>query len=238
MFNRNWMRLKLSILISVSFAYAQSLPQPPCWSDAWPSYPEVDQRPVVKVWENADWRPPQCTGWREPGSAMLVATVARFRYPDGRDGLLRRIGDISSLKGIEYWSTTRQQWSTLIVDASGPSGTQLTPGRRFPFIQEDSVFGKGEYELRVDEASPDRIVFDVTNMSALRFLMLPVFQPGEVQSIYFLDHEAKDVWRYYNLGRTRNANPWFARHAASAISLEFPPTKMAPTPASKVVSPA
>ena len=176
---------------------------------------------MLKVWENSDWRPPECTEWQAAGSSTLLVTAARFRFADGRDGLLRRIGDISGLKGIEYWSTTHQQWRVLIVDAaavSGPPGGLLTRGSRLSFSQEDSVFGKGDYELRVDEASPGRIVFQVSNVSALRFLMLPVFQPGEVQSICFLDRESKEVWRYYSLARTRNASPLFAGHTASVIN--------------------
>ena len=55
-------------------APVDSGPQPPCGSEASPPYPEVDQPPVVKTWENSrDWKAPECTGWEEPGYSTLVA---------------------------------------------------------------------------------------------------------------------------------------------------------------------
>ncbi len=215
-------------------------PQPPCESsEVSPPYPEVDRPPVEKVWEKGDlglvWRPPACTGWEEPGFLTLVVTVARFHFAGGRDALLRRIGAISSLKGIEYWSTTRQQWHTLILDAfalSAPTGDsrrddfspqEMADGRPLFFEQEDSLSGKGTYEMRIRAASADRIVFDTSNLGTLRFMMLPVFHPREIQSIYFLDRDpqpgSKGIWRYYNVARIgQNASALASGHAASAIN--------------------
>jgi hypothetical protein len=218
----------LAALLTVAAA-AQSGPQPPCGSEVLPGYPEVDQPPVVKTWENnRDWKPPQCTGWEEPGYSTLVAIAGRFHYPGGREGLLRRIGAISELKGLEYWSTTHQRWRILIVDAFAKSDArrrgdfsteELAAGGRFTFEQEDSLSGKGIYEMRILAAAPERLVFDTANVSTLRFLMVPIFHPGEVQSIYFLDRESKDVWRYYNLARTgRNSSSLTAGHVASSIN--------------------
>jgi hypothetical protein len=44
-------------------------------------------------------------------------------------------------------------------------------------------------------------VLSTRNASAIRYFGLPLFQPGEIQSICFLDREPKDVWRYYTLTR-------------------------------------
>lgn len=222
----------LQAVLLLSRAWPDALPQPPCGSKASPSYPEVDQPPVVKTWESSsDWQPPQCTGWEESGYSILVATAARFHYRAGREDLLRHIGAVSELKGLPYWSTTHQQWLTLIVDAfalSGPSVNQrrgdfapeeLVEGRRVFFVQEDSLSGKGIYEMHVKAASSDRLAFDTTNLTAISFLMLPVFQPGDVRSIYFLDRESKDTWRYYNLARiSRRASSLTTGHAASSIN--------------------
>ena len=226
-------------LLLVSSAVADSGPQPPCGTGASPPYPEVDQPPVVKVWDNGslghDWYPPQCTGWEEPGFSTLVVTVARFHVPEGREALLRRIGAISELAGLKYWSTTHQQWRTLIVGAFALSGSsadqrrndfspeELAEGRSVFFEQEDSLSGKAVYEMRMKAATPDRLAFDTRNVSTMRFLMLPIFQPGEVQSIYFLDRESKpdskDVWRYYNIARIgRNASSLATGHGASSIN--------------------
>ncbi len=209
-------------------------PQPPCGSAVFPAYPEVDQPPAVKVWERGElgsgWIPPPCTGWTEPGFATLVVTAARFRSASGGDALLRRVGQISGLKGLPYWSTTHQRWQTLIVDAYALSAEaggrradftsdELAAGRRVYFAQEDSLSGKGTYEMHILGAATDRLVFDTQNVSTLRFLMVPVFHPGDVQSIYFLERESPEVWRYYNLARLgEKANGLATGHAASSIN--------------------
>jgi hypothetical protein len=216
-------------------APADPAPQPPCGNEVSPAYPEVEQPPVAKVWEHGElgrtWHPPQCTGWEDAGFSTLVVIAARFHYTGGRDDLLSRIGAISMYKGVQYWSTTHQQWRTLIVDAAGKtaeSGDQrrddflpgeLAAGHIMFFEQTDSLSGKGIYQMRVLSASADRIVFDTRNVSTMRIFMLPIFHPGELQSIYFLEHESKDVWRYYNITRTgKNASSLIAGHGASSIN--------------------
>jgi hypothetical protein len=217
-------------------AIVDSGPQPPCATEPSPAYPEADEAPVVKVWESGElgkeWRPPACTGWEDTGFSTLVVTAARFRYPAGHEELLRRIGAISGLKGLAYWSTTHQQWKPLIVDAfalSGPTGNQRRPdfspeelveGRHVFFAQEDSLSGKGIYEMRTDKVSSESLVFEATNINTMRYLMVPIFHPGDVQSIYFLERETdSNVWRYYNILRTgKNANMLTAGHAASSIN--------------------
>ena len=110
------------LLLCQAHGYAQLGPQPPCGGDARSPYPGLDNSPIVKFWSESefgrDWRPPACTGWADAGFSTLITTVARFRYTSGADGLLRHIGAISELAGMRYWSTTHQQWQTLIVNAS------------------------------------------------------------------------------------------------------------------------
>ena len=215
--------------------YAQSGPQPPCGEDPVPPYPALDDSPVVKFWSEADfgrdWRPPPCTGWAAAGFATLVTTAARFRYTAGAEGLLRHIGAVSELAGMRYWSTSHRQWRTLIVDAhalTGPQPTQrredFTPdemkeGKVLYFEQADNISGKAIYRMRITKASADRLVFDVENVSVMRYAFLTLFRPGEMQSIYFLDRESADVWRYYSIARTgRNASRLAAGHASSSIN--------------------
>ena len=175
--------------------------------------------------------PPACIGWSEPGFATLVTTAARFRYSAGMEGLLRRVGAISGLAAIHYWSTTRQRWAPLIVSASaldGPGGGQhrqdfsiadLTPGAILNFKQTDSLTGKATYRLRIISVSPDRLIYETENISALRYLLVPIFPPHELQAIYFLERESPEIWRYYSMGRTgRNANGLAAGHEASTIN--------------------
>jgi len=229
-------RIALSvILLGQAAAYAQQRPQPPCGTDPVPPYPNLYQSPAVKSWTVADlgrdWQPPACTGWTEPGFSSLITVTARFRYAGGAEGLLRRIGAISELAGMRYWSTTHQQWQTLIVSAHALTGPQhgqrrqdFTPNemkdaRTMYLEQTDNLSGASTYRMRIAEASADRLVFEIENVAVIRYLFLSIFDPGEMQWIYFLDRESGDVWRYYGIVRTgRNASRLATEHESSAVN--------------------
>ena len=212
-----------------------SEPGPPCGTTPVPAYPGVDQLPVVKAWDRSelgrDWTPPACTGWTTTGFTTLVVTAALFRHGSGVEGLLRRIGAISELAGTRYWSTTHKRWQTLIVDAyalRGPAGDRrrndfppdkITTGTYLYFRQEDNLAGKAIYRMYIQSISHDRLVFETENVSSVRYLMWPLFRPGELQAIYFLERDSADVWRYYSISRTgRNASSLTGGRDASSIN--------------------
>ena len=145
--------------------------------------------------------------------------------------MLRHIGAISELAGMRYWSTTHKQWQTLIVDAYALTGLQpsqrrqdFTPeemkeGKVLYYVQVDNLSGKATYRMHIVEASADRLVFDVENVSTMRYLFMPMLHPSEMQSIYFLDRESENVWRYYSIVRTgKNANRLITGNESSAIN--------------------
>ncbi|MFI5097352.1 MAG: DUF6675 family protein [Candidatus Acidiferrales bacterium] len=210
-------------------------PQPPCGEQPIPPYPVLDEPAMVKSWSKSelgrDWRPPACTGWVAVGFMALVTTAARFRHSSETEGLLRHIGAISELAGLRYWSTTHKQWQTLVVDAYALTGLQhgqrredfrpdeMKEGKVLYFEQVDNLSGKAIYRMHIAEASANRLVFDVENISTMHYLFIPIFQPGEMQSIYFLDRESDDVWRYYSIVRTgKNANRLIAGNEFSSVN--------------------
>jgi hypothetical protein len=215
--------------------HVDSGPVSPCGSTTVPPYPDVDRSPTVKAWDLSDlardWTPPACTGWTTPGFTTLVVTVALFRHSSGVEGLIRRIGAISELAGVRYWSTTHKRWQTLIVDAyalPGPVGgrrrkdfqpDEIETGKYLYFQQEDNLCGKVICRMHIQSASPDRLVFDTENISTMRYFLLPIFRAGEMQSIYFFERESQDVWRYYSIARTGgNASKLIVLRAASSIN--------------------
>ena len=237
---RTWTWLRVwfvlpAMLLCQALGHAQSGPQPPCGNEPVPPYPGLDDSAVVKSWSKSDfgrdWRPPACTGWTAVGFTTLVTTVARFRHTSEAEGLLRHIGAISDLAGMRYWSTTHKHWQTLIVDAHALTGLQpsqrredFTPdemkeGKVLYFEQADNLSGRAIYRMHIAEASAHRIVIDVENASTMRYLFVSLFRPGEMQSIYFLDRESENVWRYYSIVRTgENANHLIAGNESSAIN--------------------
>ena len=224
-----------AMVICQAHGYAQLGTQPPCGNEPVPAYPALDHSPIVKFWSESDfgrdWRPPACTSWTEVGFSTLITTVARFRYTSGEEGLLRHIGAISELAGMRYWSTTHKQWRTLIVSAHALTGSQprqfrqdflpveMTEGRLLYSEQSDNLSGTAVYRMQIAEASADRLVFDVENVSVMHYSFVTLFHPGDVQSVYFLDRESDNVWRYYNISRTgRNASRLTTGHESSSIN--------------------
>jgi hypothetical protein len=210
-------------------------PEPPCGNEPIPPYPGLDDSATVRSWSESDfghdWKPPVCTGWAAVGFTTLVTTVARFRDVPETGGLLRRIGAISELTGIRYWSTTHKRWQTLVVDAyaltTSQSGqrredfkpNEIKEGSVLYFEQVDNLSGKAMYRMYIAKASADRIVVDVENVSTVRYLFIPIFHPGETQSIFFLDRETDNVWRYYSIVRTgKSANRLIAGNGSSAAN--------------------
>jgi len=210
--------LFMTILCSGLSSHAAAGPQPPCGCAAIPPYPDLKMSPVVRVWDSADlgqdWTPPACTGWTYSDFTTVVVTVARFRHTSGVEGLLRRVGAISERAGIRYWSTTRKQWQTLVIDALALSEAvgdrrrrdfspeEMVEGVSLFFQQEDNLSGKAIYRMRILSASPGQLVFDTENLSIMRYFFIPLFRPGDMQSIYFFERESQEVWRYYGIVRT------------------------------------
>lgn len=63
------------------------------------------------------------------------------------------------------------------------------------------------------------LALDTEKIGAVRYHLLPIFRPGGIQSITFLDRESQDVWRYYSLMRTgKGSNPLAAGYEASSIN--------------------
>ena len=224
--------LRTSSLIDVE---PQTGPLPPCGTEPIPAYPGVNEQAVVKSWSKSDfghdWKPPACTGWSEVGFTTLVTIAARFPHTSEAEGLLRHIGAISELAGMRYWSTTHQQWRTLIVNAYALTGSQsgqrrddftsdeMKEGRVLYFEQADNLSGKAIYRMHIVEVSASRLVFDVENVSTIRRLLVPILHPGDMQSIYFLNRESDTVWRYYSMVRTgKNANPLISGNESSSIN--------------------
>src|SRR5664279_4756092 len=192
-------------------------PQPPCGTEPIPPYAGLDDLANVKSWSKPDfgrdWKPPACTGWAEVGFTTLVTIAARFPHTSEAGGLFRQIGAISKLSGMHYWSTTHKQWRTLIVDAYALTGLppakrredftadELKQGAALFYQQVDNLSGKGIYRMHIAEASAERLVFDIENVSTMRYLLVPILHPAEMQSIYFLDRESENVWRYYSTVR-------------------------------------
>ncbi|HYV98457.1 MAG TPA: DUF6675 family protein [Gemmatimonadaceae bacterium] len=227
----------ISIIFAASTALAdgQGGPVPPCGGAVVPAYTGVNDEPATKLWRPADvsngWSLPPCAGWRTSGFASLVAVSGRFHMSGGAAAILGRIAAVSSLKGVRYWSPSHGAWRELILDASALTSASedarrkdftaadLRAGDTLFVMQRDNLIGKAVYRLTVRESSPNRIVIGMENATTMKFMLMKIFDPGEMQSVYFFDRESPDVWRYYSLTRMSDrANKMAVGKPASSIN--------------------
>jgi hypothetical protein len=58
------------------------------------------------------------------------------------------------------------------------------------------------YRLRVREVAPDRPILETENVGTIRVLLMPLFKPGELRTLYVVEWDARDVWSFYSLTGT------------------------------------
>jgi hypothetical protein len=216
---------------------ADDAPRAPCGGAPLPAYAEPGTAPNVRAWGSSsklarEWVAPGCIGWATPGFDVLVAVSGGFKYDGDTDALLARIGAVSSMTGIRYWSTTDKAWRPLVTDAfalSGPdpalrrpdfAATQFTKGQSLYFAQSDNrSTGKTVYRQRVLAAEREHLCIESENTTAVKMMMLTLFGPGDVQSVVFLDRRGPGVWNFYSLSRTRAGSSMLpGSHEASYIN--------------------
>ena len=212
----------LALLLSSVAAPAQDVLRPPCGATPIPAYPDLGAGAAVRALTDANfdanWIPPNCTGWTSPGAKVLVGLAASFRDEATVDDLVARFGAITRLRAIQYWSVSDNAWRDLVTDAAAVNGrddrrrrpdfaaTEMVPGTNLYFVQHDSrSSGEVLYRMLVREKSSDRLVVEIENASPIRLLLLTLFRPGDLQSVYFVERRVPGLWGYYSLSRTAKA---------------------------------
>jgi hypothetical protein len=219
-----------SVLLFADLALAATLsqfPRPPCVAQPVPSYPPPGEAPNVKLWTGSDlgsgWTAPTCTPWPDGAATIVVGLAADSNYRAGADALLIRIGAISSLSEVRYWSVTDKKWNNMFVRATALDGlgskkprgdfsaAELRAGSNLYFVAADTRSGRDAISrLHVVAADGAHIVVETENITPLRWGLFTYTAPGSFQTWYFLDRDAGDTWRFYSLTRVLYASPLFA----------------------------
>lgn len=199
---------------------------PPCGRPPAPPYPAAGQAPNADVWTEPDlkrlsWRPPGCLRWDNVRTRLVAALAGQFRSPRSLAQHAARLGEVSALPAVRYWSVTKVKWMPLVSDAGmldGPEGEpipdpapdDLKPGSVFHYFEAGRA-GRTVHRLSVYERSADRIVVATENVSPIRLTILTAFEPGALESVTFIDRRGSDLWGYYQMIR--------ATEGASALAL-------------------
>jgi hypothetical protein len=209
--------------------------RPPCGELPIPAYPDPDSPPTIAAASGTGleaWMPPVCTGWTAPGAKVLVGLAASFRDEGGVDNFAARLGAVSRLREIRYWSVTDKAWRPLVTDAAAVYGlddrrrredftaAEMAQGKDLYFVQHDSrSTGEVLYRMRVLEKSESRLVVNVENASPIRFLAFTLFGPEDLQTVTLMEHRGPGLWGYYSLSRTgKNASRLVSGHESSYVN--------------------
>ena len=198
----------------LGFAEVQGAPpSPPCASAPSPAYAPVDAQPNVAALAGKalkGWKP-RCGGTTLRPPTLALGLAGTFAREGDTRALLERAGAVSSLKGLRYWSVSDKEWRVLISDASALesekgarrgdfTAEELASRKNLYFTQTDTrSSGEVVYRMKVVQSSADRLVIETDNVSVVRFLFVPIFQPGDLHTVYFIDRRGPALWGYYAL---------------------------------------
>jgi hypothetical protein len=199
----------MALLAAVTRAFAadEAAPQVPCADVApVPAYASA-VNPEPQTWANLDWNPPACLGW-PGGRYRFVGAIAGSVRANAAE-LRQRLGAVSTLRGVRYWSVTENGWRELIKDSSalasadGPrradfSREEIHAGAVLYFVEEDNRSSTPVvYRLHVMEASANRIVAETENVSPVESNMITLYPPGALKAAYLLTKLDSATWGLY-----------------------------------------
>lgn len=222
--------LGLALLLPAA-SRAADLPRPPCGAASTiaidPPLAAPGRPPATRSWSESDlrgWQPPSCLGWRGARSRMVAALAAEIRAGYSLDELLDRLGAFSAYPSIPYWSATRGAWLPLATRAgllgSGGDlyGNAFRHGATYGYFEE-SGSRHTTYRLTVLERSERRAVIEIENTSPISWTLLPLFDPGSLQSTLFVERIGPDRWVWYHAMRAgEGASLLAANGAESALN--------------------
>lgn len=186
-----------------------------CGNTPPPAYPAVDKPALVQSWLRGgrlDGPLPDCSGLRTRDAELLVRVTARFASPLDMVTMLARLGTVSGLKGMPYWSYTEKNRQLLIresyaVDnpvAMKPradfSPAELRSGAPLYFVQSDNrAAALVPYSLQLLSAGPERLVLRVENVGDLRYMSFKLVAAHDMQWMMAVEPLGHGHWGYRSL---------------------------------------
>jgi hypothetical protein len=212
--------IMLGLAICVLDQKAFPEPVPPCGPavhSTQPPYAERDDPPAVAVWRDISLGPNECLGQAQGAMELVIALAGHFTHAGTLEELAARVGSISSMTAIQYWSVGDSKWRPLISKALAVEDpTNLKPrhdftadeivsGRTLYFAQDDTrSSGVNVYSLKARKLDPDRIVIEIVNITDIRFLLATMFEPRALFVLHFMERLHDHKWGYYGLSAARD----------------------------------
>lgn len=186
----------------------------------YPFYGPLDGAPNILLWDDFEAAQENgCGGFLKGRSALVVALAGSFTSQASLQEMAARIGAVSATSGLAYWSVMEGKWRLLVTKAyalSDPveriprsdfSAEEVLSGKQLYFLQEDNrSTSHNIYRLRSIAVTPNVLCIEISNVSAVDFTLLTLFEPGSLKSLHFFERSGDAVWHYYGLGLVRDEN--------------------------------
>ena len=211
--------LPLAFALTSGVAMASDLPaEPACMRNgAPPVYAPLNAPPIARAMRvSAGGIPPAgASCFEKSDSAATWITVASIvRTSNSQNAFIARLGAISTLAAVQYWSTTEQKWRPMVTSASAITSARsrlpradysladLVAGEDRYYSVTDSRSGRAvAYRLRLLQSQPTGLLVETANVDAIRQWGITVYAPGGLHTLYFLKKQSPDVWDYYSVTR-------------------------------------
>lgn len=197
-------------------SHASAGPIPPCMgagSTIEPAYGGPGTGPQIGTWTDITLNVGgACPDVLNGPARMVVALSNRFVHDGDVEDLAARVGTVSALEGLRYWSVTAGAWRTLISQShavedlatrqrrSDFSPLEVMSGRPLLMVQRDTrSTGRNGYSLSAAVPTEDQLVVTIVNQTDIRLLLATLFARETLISVHFFTRLGGNEWGYYSL---------------------------------------
>jgi hypothetical protein len=148
------------------------------------------------------------------GTEVLLVYTNKARDFDSAESRLRIyniLRSVSTMKGIQYYSASRERMRTLFAESyvvDGPEGKKRLPDpvvkdipaySKLYALQEDLTFGANIYAMEF-RYSVDYFLLDSTNLTTMHYLFLPMVKPENSVTVILLIPAGDQILFYGAVG--------------------------------------
>jgi hypothetical protein len=136
---------------------------------------------------------------------------ADFDTGESRLAIYNILRSVSTMKGIEYYSASRERMRTLFAESyvvSGPEGEErlpdpvaeeIPPYSKLHVLQKDLTFGENIYTTEF-HYSGDTFLLTSTNLTTMTYFFLPMVKPENSVTLILLIPDGEEILFYGAVG--------------------------------------
>jgi hypothetical protein len=186
-----------------------------CGQAPFPPFPPPEKPAIVHTWlqdGRQDGPLPDCGHLRGREFALLVRVTASYTAPGDLGDQLLRLGAVSAMKGMTYWSFSDRKRQLLVRDSfavDGPTSTkpradftlaELRSGAVLHYLQSDNRTSTlVPYSLQVLHSGNDSFTLRVENLGDVRFMGVTFVPARSMQWLLTVERLGPERWGYRSL---------------------------------------